>query len=67
MKFLQVIEEEGTEEDADTCNRPERLAGELLLWRTDAVRRVDRPVTPQHLRALLRRRGGRLGNAQLLQ
>lgn len=45
---------------------PERVPGELLL-RRGAVRRVHRAVASLHVRALLRRRGGRLGDAQLLQ
>lgn len=57
---------QGAEEADGPDQRPDGLAGELLL-RRGAVRRVHSAVASFHVRALLRRRGGRLGDAQLLQ
>lgn len=57
---------QGAQEQADGPDqRPERVPGQLLL-RRGTVRRVHSAVSPLHVRALLRRRGGRLGDAQLL-
>lgn len=57
---------QGAEEADGADQRPDRVPGELLL-RRGPVRRVHRAVASLHVRALLRRRGGRLGDAELLQ
>lgn len=57
---------QGAKEADGPDQRPERVPGELLLRRR-ALRRVHSAVAPFHVRALLRRRGGRLGDAELLQ
>jgi len=57
---------QGAQEADGPDQRSDGLAGELLL-RRGAVRRVHSAVASFHVRALLRRRGGRLGDAKLLQ
>lgn len=63
----QVNQEERTKEDTHPSYRPKRFPSELLLRSSHTLRGINSALASFNIRSLLRRRGRRLGDAELLQ
>lgn len=63
----QVIQEERAQKNVNSSHGSEWIPSQFLLrYAQSRLCRIHSPVASQHLRALLRRRGGWMGNAKFL-